>query len=83
MYSENAKQNVLKMISEGKSVKEISEACNISVPTIYKWKREFTSAIALEKISDLISKTKLEEAIEICKKYELDEQIQYKYISIL
>ena len=39
-YSIEIKNEVIKKISEGEKIKEISDRMGISVPTIYKWRKE-------------------------------------------
>ena len=39
-YSIEIKNEVIKKISEGEKIKEISDRMGISVPTSYKWRKE-------------------------------------------
>ena len=39
-YSIEIKNDVINRITKGEKIKDISEKMGISVPTIYKWKKE-------------------------------------------
>lgn len=98
MYSKEIRQQVLKNIKEGKSVKELSEVYNISIPTIYKWKKEnsvdvvncandVSFNISMPEVSKqlctLMEKGCYSKALEICEKYKYNPNIQSQHAKIL
>jgi len=94
MYSEDLKKEVLFLINDGVSVKEISEKYNISISIIYVWKKESNNEIEnfetkepiykiCKNIRKLFLDRNVEEALKLCEKYKYNVNIAVLYSSIL
>ena len=94
-YSIEIKNDVISRIARGEKVKNISEKMGISVPTIYKWKKEIkldnqnmdNMNLAEQKetskeIKRLIKLRKFDEALEYTDKYPFNPIIQSQKIKI-
>ena len=94
-YSIEIKNEVIKKISEGEKIKEISDRMGISVPTIYKWRNEnqldnknMDDVDLAEKketskeIKRLIKLRKFDDALKYTDKYPDNHVIQSQKVNI-
>lgn len=97
-YDKELKEKILREVSEGQSVKDISQKYNISKSTIYNWKkiikgartlenRKFTGVKLIEtqnskKIKQLIREKDYKEAKRIGERFPDSEIIQSQMITI-
>ena len=94
-YSIEIKNEVIKKISEGEKIKEISDRMGISVPTIYKWRKEnqldnknmddvdLTEQKETSKeIKRLIKLRKFNDALKYTDKYPDNPVIQSQKVNI-
>lgn len=86
---ENLKNKVLVCLAKNISVKDINLELNVSMTTIYRWKKRYESEIKLIQksieVKTLIKQERYIEALEICEKPEFlgDETIQSQRRTIL
>ena len=94
-YSIEIKNEVIKKISEGEKIKEISDRMGISVPTIYKWRKEnqldnknmddvdlAEQKETSKEIKRLIKLRKFDDALKYTDKYPDDPVIQSQKVNI-
>ena len=94
-YSIEIKNEVIKKISEGKKIKEISDRMGISVPTIYKWRKEnqldnknmddvdlAEQKETSKEIKRLIKLRKFNDALKYTDKYPDNHVIQSQKVNI-
>ena len=82
MYNAEVKDKTLLLLKEH-SVKEVAEQTKISIPTLYKWKKEHEILIQKSKeIKLLIEKGEFEKAIEIAKLFPDNKIIQSQLMTI-
>ena len=94
-YSIEIKNEVIKKISEGEKIKEISDRMGISVPTIYKWKKEnqldnknmddvdlAEQKETSKEIKRLIKLRKFDDALKYTDKYPDNPVIQSQKVNI-
>ena len=94
-YSIEIKNEVIKKISEGEKIKEISDRMGISVPTIYKWRKEnqldnknmddvdlAEQKETSKEIKRLIKLRKFDDALKYTDKYPDNPVIQSQKVNI-
>ena len=94
-YSIEIKNEVIKKISEGEKIKEISDRMGISVPTIYKWRKEnqldnknmddvdlAEQKETSKEIKRLIKLRKFNDALKYTDKYPDNPVIQSQKVNI-
>ena len=94
-YSIEIKNEVIKKISEGEKIKEISDRMGISVPTIYKWRKEnqldnknmddvdlAEQKETSKEIKRLIKLRKFNDALKYTDKYPDNHVIQSQKVNI-
>ena len=94
-YSIEIKNEVIKKISEGEKIKDISDRMGISVPTIYKWRKEnqldnknmadvdlAEQKETSKEIKRLIKLRKFDDALKYTDKYPDNPVIQSQKVNI-
>ncbi len=89
MYSNEIKNKILEEINSGEELKIISLKYDISMSTLYRWKKENSNTNKIDisdiinEIHTLINMKKFNEALTICNEYPNQEKLQFLKRSII
>lgn len=82
-YNTEFKSTIVELLESGKTSKELTKEYGVSLASINRWKKEFSSSVTPEDLSDLkLERLKVKTLEKELKEMKLERDILKKAVSI-